>query len=130
MPYRNAKDRLETLGVPASEEFWHLVRANLSKFGDAAGWSTVIYAPMPGQIADEDVDFCKTASETLPEKLDEESWSKWTGALKERTGRKGKNLFLPLRLALTGRARGPGMDRLLPMLGAKRAKARLIGETA
>ncbi len=130
MPFSAAKDRLEKLGIPASEEFWHLVRANLSKFDDAAGWSTIIYAPMLGQIADEDSDFCKIAAENLPDKIDEQSWNDWTGALKERTGRKGRNLFLPLRLALTGCARGPGMDKLLSMLGAKRAKARLMGEAA
>jgi len=129
LPYSDAKARLKALGIPASEDFWNLVRANLTKFGDAAGWSTVIYAPMPGQIADEDAEFCAAAAALLPADLTDQTWSAWTSAVKEQTGRKGKGLFLPLRLALTGRGRGPSMDGLLPMLGTKRAKARLMGET-
>ena len=128
-PYDVVKDRLDALGVAGGEEFWLFVRANLNKLGDAAGWSTVIYAPMPGQIAGEDAAFCKQAADMLADNLDENTWGEWTSALKESTGRKGKTLFLPLRMALTGRARGPGMDEILPLLGAERAKARLMGET-
>ncbi len=128
-PYADVKQRLDALGVAGGADFWHLVRGNLDKLGDAAGWSTVIYAPMSGQIADEDADFCKQAADMLPDNLDENTWGEWTSALKQSTGRKGKSLFLPLRMALTGRARGPGMEQILPLLGSKRAKARLMGET-
>jgi len=50
--------------------------------------------------------------------------------LKAETGRKGKGLFMPLRLALTAQAHGPSMDDMLVLLGAEKAKARLRGETA
>jgi len=126
-PYLDVKDRLENMGVVGGEGFWLLIRNNLDKFGDVAGWSTVINAPMPGQITDEDAGFCKQAAEMLPDDIDAETWGLWVGDLKEQTGRKGKSLFLPLRMALTGRARGPEMDKLLPLLGARRAKARLAG---
>ncbi len=127
MPFSDVKDRLSNMGIPVNEQFWDLVRANLNKLGDAAGWSTVIHAPMQGQIAAEDVAYCQQAAELLPETLGEDTWSNWVGLVKDKTGRKGKNLFLPLRMALTGRARGPEMDKLLPLLGAPRAKARLNG---
>lgn len=127
-PFEHVKERLLAMGIPASEEFWTLVRANIGKLGDAAGWSTVINAPMPGQISDEDTEFCKQAAALLPSALDADTWGQWVGAVKEQTGRKGKSLFLPLRMALTGRARGPEMDTLLPMLGVQRAKARLNGQ--
>ena len=53
-----------------------------------------------------------------------------TAALKQSSGRKGKALFLPLRLALTGRDHGPDMAALLPLIGRERAIARLgVGET-
>ncbi|PHR59324.1 MAG: glutamate--tRNA ligase [Robiginitomaculum sp.] len=128
MPYSAVEDRLKAFGIPANETFWELVRANLSTLGDAVGWSTVIHAPMPGQITDEDKEFCQQAAKSLPDDITLETWSAWTGALKQETGRKGKTLFLPLRMALTGRARGPEMNKLLPLLGAERAKARLGGE--
>ena len=50
--------------------------------------------------------------------------------VKDATGRKGKELFLPLRLALTGRDHGPEMKDLLPLIGRAKAAARLNGEAA
>ena len=129
MSFEDAKPRLELLGVPADEKFWHLAQANLNTFGDVAGWSTVVFAPMAGQIGDEDAEFCARAALLLPDDLGPDTWGEWTSRIKDETGRKGKTLFLPLRLALTGRKRGPSMDELLPMLGSERAKSRLNGET-
>ncbi|PHR94508.1 MAG: glutamate--tRNA ligase [Robiginitomaculum sp.] len=128
MSFEVVEARLKALDIPASEDFWHLVRANLGKFEDVVGWSAVLHTSMSGQIADEDKEFCARAADLLPATLNADTWSTWTGALKEATGRKGKSLFLPLRMALTGRGRGPEMDKLLPLLGADHAKARLKGE--
>jgi glutamyl-tRNA synthetase len=59
----------------------------------------------------------------LPEgAFDETTWSTWTTAVKEKTGRKGKTLFMPLRLALTGQARGPEMAAVLPLLQVVKAR--------
>jgi glutamyl-tRNA synthetase len=57
----------------------------------------------------------------------ETSWGVWTKAVKEATGRKGKDLFHPLRLALTGLDHGPELAKLLPLIGRERALARLAG---
>lgn len=130
LPFSYVRDRLAALGVPENEDFWNLVRANIGKFGDVAGWAAVIYAPAPGQISDEDQDFCTEAAMLLPDCVSTGTWLSWTEAVKVATGRKGKLLYLPLRLALTGRRSGPEMDKLLPLIGGKRAKARLQGETA
>ena len=127
-PFTVVKDRLIAFGIPATEDFWNLIRNNVSKLGDAAGWSTVINAPMSGQIDADDVAFCAQAADLLPDALTGETWGEWTSALKDATDRKGKTLFLPLRMALSGRRRGPEMDKLLPLLGADRIRARLRGE--
>ena len=127
-PYAVVKDRLDAMGVSGGESFWNLVRANVEKLGDAAGWSTAIFAPMPGQIADEDAEFCQAAADCLPDIVSDDTWSEWTGVLKDKTGRKGKSLFMPLRRALTGRNRGPEMGEILKLLGSDRAKKRLRGE--
>ena len=129
-PYADVKDHLESLNVGGGEAFWNLIRMNISKVSEAAGWSTVLYAPMPGRIEDEDRAFCIAAAKCLPEKITDESWSEWTATLKAEQGRKGKSLFMPLRRALTGRDRGPEMGGLLVLLGAQKAKARLRGEAA
>ena len=130
MPYADVKDRLDALGVQGGETFWNLIRANIGKFQDSASWSVMAFAPMAGQIEPEDAEFCALAADALPDQLDAESWGKWTSYLKETTGRKGRTLFMPLRMALTGRARGPEMDKILLILGAEKAKGRLKGHSA
>ncbi len=45
--------------------------------------------------------------------------------LKQATGTKGKNLFMPLRAALTGELHGPELANLLPLMGLERARQRL-----
>ena len=49
------------------------------------------------------------------------TWGEWTEAVKAATGRKGKGLFMPLRKALTGRANGPEMADVMPLLQVVRA---------
>jgi len=127
--YADVKDRLDAMGVSGGEALWNLVRSNVEKISDVTDWANVFNAPMAGQISDEDIEFCKTAAACLPDTVNAETWSALTKELKEKTDRKGKTLFLPLRLALTGNARGPDMGSVLVLLGAERAKARLNGET-
>jgi nondiscriminating glutamyl-tRNA synthetase len=45
--------------------------------------------------------------------------------LEERTGRKGKELYAPVRAALTGKMKGPELARTLPLLGKERILRRL-----
>ena len=79
----------------------------------------------------EEPDYATAAAEHLPAgDLTGESWGEWTNALKAATGRKGKDLFMPLRLMLTGEPRGPEMAVLLPLLGRDAVLRRLQGETA
>ena len=74
-------------------------------------------------MAEEDAEFVAEALTLLPpQPFDGDSWSNWTGAVKQATGRKGKGLFMPLRKALTGRERGPEMAALMPLMQVVRAK--------
>ena len=124
LPYAAAAPRLETAGIAPSEAFWLAVRGNLTRFQDVAVWDTVV----AGEIAAvrEDPDLLAQAAALLPpEPWDAGTWSAWTSALKTATGRKGRALFHPLRLALTGRETGPELAALLPLMGRARAVARL-----
>jgi glutamyl-tRNA synthetase len=79
----------------------------------------------------EDAKLCREAAALLPpEPWDETTWSTWSSAIKQATGAKGKALFQPLRLALTGREQGPELKLLLPLIGRGRAAARLEGKRA
>jgi glutamyl-tRNA synthetase len=125
MPYEVALPRLQELGL-ADERMWLVLRENLIKFNDIADWAKLISGPITPIVASEDCEFIATARELLPnEPWDEGTWVLWTNALKEKTGRKGKPLFLPLRLALTGRHDGPELKSLLVLLGRKACLDRL-----
>ena len=100
------------------------MRGNLERFGDAADWWRIARGEIAPKI--EDAPFCATAAELLPmEPFDEATWPAWVNALKAKTGRKGRALFHPLRLALTGREDGPELAKLLPLIGRATASARL-----
>ena len=128
-PYEKVEDRLENLGITGGEAFWLAVRGNLTRLADAVEWWAVVSQPITPVIEDEE--FCRRAAELLPPApWDEETWSAWTKALQAETGRKGRALFHPLRLALTGREQGPELKSLLPLIGPERAASRLRGEVA
>lgn len=129
LPFAAAAARLRKLGIEASEEFWLAVRGNLQKFDDAKDWWQVVAGEIHPVI--EDHEFLRKAAELLPpEPWSEATWSEWTGAVKSATGVKGKALFHPLRLALTAREAGPELKLLLPLIGRRRALARLTGEAS
>ncbi|MGN6059477.1 MAG: glutamate--tRNA ligase, partial [Sphingomicrobium sp.] len=54
-----------------------------------------------------------------------EAWRQLTDELKSSTGKKGRELFHPLRLSLTGRESGPEMAGLIQRMGKERAVRRL-----
>ncbi|MFZ1989806.1 MAG: glutamate--tRNA ligase [Alphaproteobacteria bacterium] len=126
-PYDKVKDRLAKLGVGGGEAFWLAVRPNLEKLEDAARWWRILHGPFEGAMVDPP--FTARAAEILPqEPWGEATWHAWTEALKAETGRKGKDLFAPLRMALTGLPHGPDMKSLLPLIPRERAVRLLRGE--
>ncbi|MBK8083516.1 MAG: glutamate--tRNA ligase [Devosia sp.] len=125
MPYDVAKPRLAAIGR-ASEPLWLALRGNLRRFSDIAELAQLIDGAVVPVVAAEDAAFLVLARDLLPpEPWDETTWSTWTTLVKEKSGRKGKELFMPLRLALTGRHDGPELRSLLPLLGRKASLARL-----
>jgi glutamyl-tRNA synthetase len=127
MPFEKAEARLKEIGaVGVNRAFWDAVHANLTTMEDILHWWRVIEDRVTPVI--EDAEFVHTAASLLPpEPWDGETWRAWTNDLKAKTGRKGKELFMPLRLALTGEAHGPEMKDLLPLIGREKALERLGG---
>src|SRR5277367_836395 len=110
----------------ATEAFWLTVRGNLDLLSEARFWWDVVAGTIVPPPMETDSDFLRHAAATLPpEPWNAEVWRDWTDALKQATGRKGRSLFMPLRLALTGEDHGPELRELLPLLGRARAKQRL-----
>ena len=130
LPFAAVADRLAAAGIAGPEAFWLAVRGNLTTFADARVWWDVVNGPLDpspqGSFAAEDVTFLREAAALLPpEPWDGGVWAAWTGAVKARTGRKGRALFHPLRLAVTGRETGPELAALLPLIGRLRVAGRL-----
>lgn len=124
LPYETVADRLPAALTAA---IWPVIRPNLATVTEAADWVPVLAGDIPPPALDEaDRAYLATAADALAE-IDwaTDPWHALTSALKASTGRKGKPLFLPLRLALTGVDHGPDMAQLLPLIGRERALARL-----
>jgi glutamyl-tRNA synthetase len=117
------------MGIIGGEAFWRAVRSNLTVLQDAESWWRVVAGPLAPVITD--AALCARAAALLPpEPWDETTWEEWSTAVKQATGAKGKGLFQPLRLALTGVEHGPELKAILPLIGRARAAARLEGTTA
>lgn len=123
------KDVAGRLSLPIGcdgEAFWDAIKGNLQKLTDADEWSSLVANGAKPLIDDEDADMVKAAIELLPaEPWSDATWMEWANAVKAETGRKGKGLFMPLRKAATGRASGPEMTKLLPLIGRKTLLGRL-----
>jgi len=129
MTFDEVKERLAALGIAGdgAEPFWRAVHGNLDRFSDAAVWWRIIdEGPVEKpQLGDDDLGFVRTAFDLLPpEPWDRDTWKVWTDQVKQESGRKGRALFMPLRLALTGRPSGPELADLLPLTGRERILAR------
>lgn len=124
MPYEAVAERL-----PAAMDaaIWHAIRPNIDAVAEAGAWLAVLGTDfVPPAAAPEDHGLLRAAAD-LAQRLDwnADPWHALTGALKESSGRKGRALFLPLRLALTARDHGPDMGELLPLIDQQEAVRRL-----
>lgn len=130
-PFPEIAPKLAALGIsgPKAEAFWAALHGNIDRIEEARDWWVLITTPQhfAGQAGDiMEPEFLAQAAALLPsEPFDPTTWQAWTSALQAATGRKGKALFMPLRLALTGRESGPELKAVLPLLGRSEALSRL-----
>ena len=129
-PFTAVRDKLTAMGLSdADEAFWNTTRTNVMTIGDIRQWWKVAQGTVTPVIQDSDF-LAQAATALPPAPWTETTWSAWIDVLKAQTGRKGKDLFMPLRLALTGHAHGPEMKFLLPRIGEKRVRDLLAGKAA
>ncbi len=123
MDYAAVADRLPD-GMGAAG--WEAIRPNLAHLGEVADWWRLVTGPVDAPAQPDEADYLRQAHEVLTATpWSDNIWKDWTTTLKDATGRKGKALFLPLRLALTGLDHGPDMGALLPLIGRDVALERL-----
>ncbi|MCP5412256.1 MAG: glutamate--tRNA ligase [Alphaproteobacteria bacterium] len=129
MPYEAVAPRLAAMGITASPALWDAIHANLNTLADAKALALLVTGPIAPVI--EDAALAAAAAGLLPpEPWDEATWNGWTKAVSAQTGAKGRGLYHPLRLALTGQEQGPELKKLLPLIGRARTLARLEGKPA
>ena len=124
LDYAAVADRLPK---EATERDWLLLRPNLERLSDFAGWYAVLHGEIdPPELSHEERLLVKDAAGAA-ERLDwaTDPWRALTDEVKASTGKKGRELFHPLRLALTGRESGPEMAGLVAAMGRDRAVRRL-----
>ena len=122
-PFEAVRDRLP---AGATEAFWLAVRGNLDLTTEARHWWNVVAGAIVPPPLEDEGDFLREAAAALPpEPWDGTTAKAWAGALTAATGRKGRALWRPLRLALTGEEHGPEMAALLPLIGRDRVVSRL-----
>lgn len=120
-PYYYVKERA---GV--DEAFWNAVKGNLTIVEDINAWKEICHQKVKPVI--EDRELVASAAELLPpEPWNEETWNSWVNEVKTQTGKKGRELFHPIRKALTAQENGPELKILLPLIGREKAYKRLNG---
>ncbi len=125
LPLDAVSGRITDLGVPADKAaaFWAVTRENIETLNDLKVWWQMFRDGADPVIEEGDEAFIAQAMSMLPEvPFDEGTWGAWTTAVKEATGRKGRGLFRPLRLALTGQEHGPEMAGVMPLLQVVKAR--------
>ena len=100
-----------------SNSFWEAIKSNIENIDDIDVWLDIIYNENFSNIKSiKDKKLLEVAQFSLPDEIDHNSWKKWTDLIKDKSGIKGKNLFMPLRIALTGLENGPEMKLVLPLM--------------
>jgi len=127
LDFSDISNQLKNFNFKISSDFWELVKGNIENLEELELWWNIIYGNIEPKYNDEN--FLNTALETLPEgNFDKNTWTNWTSILMEETGRKGKELYNPLRMCLTGQNKGPEMANLVFLMGRGKVLERLTNK--
>ncbi len=134
LPLAAIRTRLEkknpALAGALTKAMWAIIGPNITTVDEVAFWIAVCVDTLapPGSIdgGPTDSDILDAALACLPQNpWPDDVWNIWIKALKKNVTARGKALFQPIRIALTGRPSGPELGRLLPLIGSERTKKRL-----
>ena len=119
-------ERLSIKNVNFDEKIWNVIKSNIKNLSEYEKWDKIIKGSIKTDNLDSD--FMKLAESLLPpEPWDEDTWGKWISSIKEISDKKGKDLFLPLRMAITGQSYGPELKNIILLMGYDKIKYRLSG---
>lgn len=129
LDFKEVHGRLKQLNIDQqiSEKFWHAFKANLNFLSEIGNWAKICFDKFRYKNSLNDQDFLKQCLTVLPQDTTaENAWQVWLDAIKKISSRKGKELFMPIRLALTGKEHGPELKHLVNFIERDEIIARLI----
>ena len=123
--YSDVKNKFLELNIKdANADFWLFIKNNIEFFQECIEWKEVLNTSKP--YKNDNLDFLREAAKLLPNSpYNIDSWDQWTSLIKQKTGKKGKELFMPLRKALTGKEKGPELKYFLPLLSKEQILKKL-----
>ncbi len=108
-----------------NEDIWNVIKGNIDSVQDIKFWEDIINIEELPEIDAPDKIILPAAISELPPELNESSWKLWTSKVIEMTGQKPKDVYMALRLALTGQAKGPNMQDIILLLGHSKVYNRI-----
>lgn len=133
LSFQQVQPRIKDLNIGGeiTPTFWATVKYNIERLSDIKLWYNICCQTLTPEIEEKDKEFLEESAKLLPEgEWDNNTWDIWVNTLKNKTNRKGKELFMPIRKALSSLSHGPELKFLLPLIGKTKATKRLNGETA
>ncbi|MBT4879063.1 MAG: glutamate--tRNA ligase [Alphaproteobacteria bacterium] len=125
--FSEVKNILTDLNIDISENFWLSIRENINDYSEIEVWQKIFQSNFNTEIIAADKEFLSLAANFLPEDLNVDEFKLWIKRLSKQTGRKGKELYHPIRTAITGQDSGPELSKIIPLLGYEEVKKRLNG---
>jgi glutamyl-tRNA synthetase len=129
LDFSEIETRLKAIGIEQkiSEKFWQAIKLNISFLPEIKEWIEVCYKEQHFSNKESDKEFLKQISELLPQDTsDLNCWNLWLEKIKEKTTRKGKDLFMPIRFALSGKEHGPELKFLINLITREEILKRLL----
>ncbi|MDC0161884.1 glutamate--tRNA ligase [bacterium] len=116
--YEDVKSKLELFDIKVdSKKLWKFSQNNIDYLKDIENWIKTIGITIDIKNYEIQDTLISAAVECIPEDpFSYETWDNWTKAINAKTGLKGKELYMPLRLILTGKEKGPELKNFLPLL--------------
>jgi nondiscriminating glutamyl-tRNA synthetase len=127
---------LKRYSAESLREIVDSVKGNLTVLGDCAREAAIYFEPIDRLLesdAREHLQMNEYAGQVIAGLIDElekrtaisaDDIAEIGRSLQESTGAKGKQLYMPVRIAITGKLHGPELRRVLPVLGRRECIAR------
>jgi glutamyl-tRNA synthetase len=125
MPFNEIQSMIKKyLNLDINEFFWEIIKHNIENFKDIKSWYEICYGNI--NIETSNKELAKILLETMPqEDFNEDTWGVWFNSIKVKTPLKGKDLFKPLRILISGVDHGPELKHLIMLIGKDQLLKRL-----